>query len=389
MIVESRLPAILLGFVLAASTHLAQAEPSLGKNAVEAALQVTSEVDNDAAHSAFGDDLPLKEFSESSETLSLDPVVAPTEPRFAESEPETITPPPTHSLHVMLDWYINPYHAALIVARERGLLDQGGLDVTFGAPADPNVPPKLVAAERADLALMSQPALHRLVDRGLPLVRVGTLIPVPLSGILARDDRDINSLADLEGRTIGYAVEDEAQVLLDGLLEQQRFGLEAVKLERVDFSLSQALANGDVDAVVGTLRPLDRRQSAQQGVATREFSIDDSVIPLHDALILVANRDGLSEHRRDISHFLDALERATAWMVKHPQAAWELIRTAEPALDTPENNAAWPGVLRLLALRPSLLQTQRYARFEAYLKARGLIERITPVSRFAVEIETP
>lgn len=386
---ESRLPAILLGLVLAAVAHLAQAEPSLDKTAVEAALQVTSKVDDDAASGAILDNLLIQELPESSEPPIIDPAVVPIEPRFAQSEPETITPPPTHSLNVMLDWYINPYHAALIVARERGLFDQEGLDVTFSAPADPNVPPKLVAAERADLALMSQPALHRLVDRGLPLIRVGTLIPVPLSGILARKDSDITTLADLEGKTIGYAVEDEARVLLDGLLEQQPFGPEALNLVRVDFSLSQALANGDVDAVVGTLRPLDRRQSAQQGVATRVFSTDDSGIPLHDALILVTNRDELDEHRRDISHFLDALEGATAWMVKHPQAAWKLISTAEPALDTPENDAAWPDVLRFMALRPSLLQPQRYARFEAYLKARGLIDRLTPVSRLAVEIETP
>lgn len=381
----SRISAILFGLVLALNTHLVHAELPLDKNAIEAALQVTGETDDDAASGVIRDNLLIQQLSQGSEA----PLLAPTEPRFAQSEPETITPPPTHSLRVMLDWYINPYHAALLVARERGLFDQEGLDVTLSAPADPNVPPKLVAAERADLALMSQPTLHRLVDRGLPLVRVGTLIPVPLSGILAREDRGISSLTDLKGKTIGYAVEDEARVLLDALFEQQSFGIEKVSLKRVDFSLSQALVRGDVDAVVGTLRPLDRRQNAQQGVATREFSTDDSAMPLYDALILVANRDDLSKHRSDISHFLEALEKATAWLVKHPQAGWELIRTAEPALDTPENRAAWPGVLRFLALRPSLLQSQRYARFEAYLKARGLIEQISPVSRLAVEIETP
>ena len=382
----SRLSAIVLGLVLALDTQLVQAAAlPLDKSAIEAALQVAGEADDDAANSAIRDNLPIQGLSRGSEAQRL----APSEPRFAQNEPETITPPPTHSLRVMLDWYINPYHAALIVARERGLFEQEGLDVTFSAPADPNVPPKLVAAERADLALMSQPTLHRLVDRGLPLVRVGTLIPVPLSGILARADRGISSLTDLKGKTIGYAVEDEARVLLDALFEQQSFGVEQVTLKHVDFSLSQALVRGDVDAVVGTLRPLDRRQNAQQGVATREFSTDDSASPLYDALILVANRDDLGKHRSDIGNFLEALGQATAWLVKHPQAGWELIRTAEPALDTPENRAAWPDVLPLLALRPSLLQSQRYARFEAYLKAQGLIEQLSPVSRLAVEIETP
>jgi len=386
---ESRLPAVLSGLVLAIVALLAQASPSINKSAVEAALLVAGEADDGAANGTIRDNLLIRQLSEGSESPLLGPTVGPIEPRFVKSEPESITPPPTHNLQVMLDWYVNPYHAALIVARERGLFDQQGLNVTISAPADPSVPPKLVAAGRADLALMSQPTLHRLVDRGLPLVRVGTLVPLPLSGMLARADRNIATLSDLKGKTIGYAVEDKARVILDGLLDQQDFDIDDVTLQRVDFALSQALANGDVDAIVGTLRPLDRQLSAQQGIATREFVTDNGVLPLYDALILVANSESFAKQRQEIGHFLDALERATAWLVKHPQAAWELISTAEPALDTPENRAAWPGVLRLMALRPSLLQPQRYARFEAYLQARGLIEQITPVSRLAVEVETP
>ena len=61
---------------------------------------------------------------------------------------------------VLLDWFINPDHAPLIIAKERGFFDKAGLDVELIAPSDPSMPPKLVAAGKADLAVSYQPQLH-------------------------------------------------------------------------------------------------------------------------------------------------------------------------------------------------------------------------------------
>jgi putative hydroxymethylpyrimidine transport system substrate-binding protein len=45
-------------------------------------------------------------------------------------------------LTVLLDWFVNPDHAPLIIARDRGIFEAHGLEVTLIAPADPNDPPK-------------------------------------------------------------------------------------------------------------------------------------------------------------------------------------------------------------------------------------------------------
>ncbi|MCY3672478.1 MAG: ABC transporter substrate-binding protein, partial [Alphaproteobacteria bacterium] len=55
-------------------------------------------------------------------------------------------------LTVLLDWFINPDHGPLYVAQERGYFADAGLAVEFVPPADPNDPPKIVAAGKADLA---------------------------------------------------------------------------------------------------------------------------------------------------------------------------------------------------------------------------------------------
>ncbi len=58
---------------------------------------------------------------------------------------------------VLLDWFVNPDHAPLFVALEKGYFADRGLDVEFIAPANPNDPPKLVAAGKADIAVSYQP----------------------------------------------------------------------------------------------------------------------------------------------------------------------------------------------------------------------------------------
>lgn len=89
---------------------------------------------------------------------------------------------------ILLDWFVNPDHAPLIVAREKGFFAARGLDVDLVAPADPNDPPKLVAAGRADLAVSYQPQLHVQVAEGLPLKRVGTLVATPLNSLVVLAD---------------------------------------------------------------------------------------------------------------------------------------------------------------------------------------------------------
>ncbi|SHF73185.1 putative hydroxymethylpyrimidine transport system substrate-binding protein [Modicisalibacter ilicicola DSM 19980] len=330
--------------------------------------------------------LALKRMLNDSGSDAIPTIDIPDKPTVSNREPEPLIPPPARRLRVVLDWYPTPYHAPLIVAREQDLFDRKGLEVTLTTPADPSVPPKLIAAQRAELALTSQPQLHLLVEQGLPLIRVGTLVPAPLATLLARKDNGIDGLVLLKGKTLGYAQEGPARIWLDAILEDQPIGPDDLSLRRIDFALTPSLLEGEVDAVIGAMRHVTRHQLMQQGVDAVEFLVEASDLPVYDELILVANRDVLGQHRRDIADFLDALEQATLWLVNNPERGWELVSRAEPGIDTAGNAKAWPDVLRYLALRPATLQARRYLRFETYLQGRGLIETLTPIERLAVDV---
>ena len=107
---------------------------------------------------------------------------------------------------MLLDWFVNPDHAPLVIAKEAGYFERAGLDVDLIAPADPSAPPRLVAAGQADIAITYQPDLMLQVNEGLPLVRFGTLIETPLNCLIVLKDGPVKTLADLKGKKVGYSV---------------------------------------------------------------------------------------------------------------------------------------------------------------------------------------
>ena len=287
-------------------------------------------------------------------------------------------------LTLMLDWFINPDHAPLFVALEKGYFAEAGLEVELIAPADPNDPPKLVAAGRADLAVSYQPQLHLQVAEGLPLVRIATLVATPLNTLLVLADGPVQSIADLKGRTVGYSVGGFEDALLGAMLERHGLGIEDVTLVNVNFSLSPSLLSGQVDAVIGAYRNFELNQMEIEGHAGRAFYIEEEGVPPYDELIVVANTDRLGDPA--LRHFVDALERGVQFLINHPDDSWQLFLQGREELDDELNKRAWRDTLPRFALRPAALDSARYTRFAEFLATQRLIPEALPASAYAVEL---
>ncbi len=295
--------------------------------------------------------------------------------------------PAADKLTVVLDWFVNPDHAPLIVAAEAGYFAAAGLDVELMAPADPNAPPKLVAAGKADLCVTYQPQLHVQIDQGLPLVRIGTLVATPLNSLVVLADGPVRGLADLKGRKVGFSVGGFEDALLKTMLAGHGVALEDVELVNVNFSLSPSLVAGHVDAVIGAFRNFELNQMDLIGRPGRAFFPEEYGVPAYDELILVAHRDRLGDPR--LPRFLDALERGVQYLMNHPEESWKLFLHAHKDLDDELNRRAWRDSLRRFALRPGALDTNRYQRFAAYLRGQGLIRTVPPIAQYAVELARP
>ena len=285
---------------------------------------------------------------------------------------------------VMLDWFVNPDHAPLFVAQEAGYFRDAGLEVELIAPADPNDPPKLVAAGKADVAISYQPQLHIQVDQGLPLRRIGTLVSTPLNSLVVLADGPIKSIADLKGRKVGFSVGGFEDVLLKAMLERHGLTLDDVTLINVNFSLSPSIISGQVDAVIGAFRNFELNQMDIVGKPGRAFYIEEEGVPTYDELILVAHADNLADPR--LRRLVDAIEQGTQYLINHPDESWKLFLRGRSDLDDELNRRAWRDTLPRFALRPAALDGGRYARFAKFLEHHGMIGSARAVSDYAIEL---
>ena len=288
-------------------------------------------------------------------------------------------------LTVLLDWFINPDHGPLYVARERGYFAEAGLAVEFTPPADPNDPPKIVAAGKADLAVSYQPQLHMQAAAGLPLARIATLVATPLNTIVVLDESPIRTIADLKGKRVGFSVAGLEDALLEGVLQPHGLTMDDIEKVNVNWSLSPSLIAGKVDAVIGAFRNFELNQMDIAGYPGRAFYLEEEGVPPYDELIIVAHRDTLD--RPAYRAFVDAVERGVQYMVNHPGEAWKLFVAGDRKdLDDELNRRAWRDTLPRFALRPAALDRRRYERFAAFIVERGLADSLPPVETYAVEL---
>lgn len=287
-------------------------------------------------------------------------------------------------LTVLLDWFVNPDHGPLYVALERGYFREAGIEVEFKAPADPNDPPKLVAAGKADLAISYQPQLHLQIESGLPLVRIATLVATPLNSLVALRDGPVRSIADLKGRTVGFSVGGFEDAMLRAMLGRHGLGLDDIRLVNVNFALSPALVSGKVDAVIGAYRNFELNQLDILGKPGRAFYVEEEGVPPYDELIVVVNRRGVE--RPELRGFVRAIERGVQYMVNHPGEGWKLFIAGRPKLDDELNRRAWRDTLPRFALRPGALDRARYRDFAAFLVSQKLIKKTVPVEQYAIEL---
>ncbi len=288
-------------------------------------------------------------------------------------------------VRLLLDWFVNPDHAALVIAKQRGLFANHGLDVELIAPADPNAPPKLVAAGQAEYAVSYQPTLQMLVAEGLPLVRVGVLVPQPLNSLVALEDGPVKAVADFKGLKIGYSIAGFEEALLGAILEKAGLTLKDVTLINVNFALTTALMSKQVDGVIGAFRNFELNDLELHKAKGRLWTVEANGVPMYDELILVAKRETVDAART--RKLLAAITEATAWLRANPQEAWSIFARSGKELDNDLNRLAWKDTLPLLATDPTALDRARYAAFADFLVKRGLIKQAPPLDSYLREIK--
>ena len=284
-------------------------------------------------------------------------------------------------LTIGLDWFINPDHAPLIIAKKRNFFKDLNLEVEMIEPADPNDPPKLVAAGKLDLAISYQPQLHIQVDQGLPVVRIGTLVSVPLNSLVVLKDGPIKTISDLKGKKVGFSVGGFEEALLSGMLQKYNLNMSDVDLVNINFSLSPSLIAKKVDAVIGAFRNFELNQMDIVNHPGRAFYPEEHGVPTYEELIYIANQKNKNNPLFD--KFFSAIQKATLTIINDPVSTWKDFSSYRKGLDDELNKRAYKDTISRFALRPQAHDLKTYSNFGKFLEKKGIIKKITNVETFA------
>ncbi|OGT60852.1 MAG: hypothetical protein A3E85_00955 [Gammaproteobacteria bacterium RIFCSPHIGHO2_12_FULL_45_12] len=292
--------------------------------------------------------------------------------------------PPLKKVTVVLDWFPNPDHAPLVIAQQQGFFKEQGLEVTLIGPSEPTDPSKWVAAGKADIGLVYQPSFIEAVDRGLPLIRIGTLIDKPLNCLVVLKESGIKTLADLKGKTIGISMGGFSDITLKSLLAKQHLTENDIHLVNVKYNLSQALLAHQVDAITGVMRNYEVPELEAKGFNIVTFLPEDNGIPNYSELIFVTNTK--QAHDKRWPKFMAALKKAVAHLDTHSRETWLAFATHYPEANNPVNRAAWFATIPYFAEDPANIDNEQWGTVAQYMQKNALIKIAQPVSRYAVTL---
>jgi putative hydroxymethylpyrimidine transport system substrate-binding protein len=293
---------------------------------------------------------------------------------------ETTSAGSTEPFTLALDFYVNPDHAGIYTALERGYFEQAGLDVQPQVPSDPAAPIKLVATKRADLAISYEPEVVLARDQGLPVKAVAALVPSPLTSLISLPEAKIREVADLAGKTVATAGIPYQTDFLETMLDEA--GVPPDNVEQVDVGLNllPAVLSGRADAILGGFRNVEGVDLEERGKNPRVVPVDELGVSTYDELVLVANEDTVENDPESIRLFIAALERGTQTAVDDPAAASDAVLAAgeglDPKLTKAEIDATLPLLLPDTGNHPyGYMDPREWEEFAGFFADRGLIER--------------
>ena len=283
-------------------------------------------------------------------------------------------------LDLALDFYVNPDHAGIYTALERGYFQQAGLNVAPRVPSDPSAPIREVAAGRADLAVSYEPEVLLARDKGLDVVAVAALVDEPLTSLISLPEAGIEGRGDLKGKTIATAgipyQADYLETILAGA------GLAPGDVEQVDvgFNLLPALLGGQADAILGGFKNIEGVDLERRGLDPSVVPVDQLGVPTYDELVLVARGGRVAEDPEALRLFIGALAKGTRDAVADPRSATRAILAANGTLDPELTRAEVEATLPLLAASPDQpfgqMDGEEWSLFASWMAENGLIGEV-------------
>jgi NitT/TauT family transport system substrate-binding protein/putative hydroxymethylpyrimidine transport system substrate-binding protein len=269
-----------------------------------------------------------------------------------------------------LDFAPNAVQAPVFTAARTGLDRARGIRLRIRQPGQGPDGLKLVAAGRAQLALLDIHDLPLARAKGADVVAVAALVGKPLAALVAQPE--IARPRSLEGHTVGVSGLPSDPAFLKAVMAADGGDASKVRQVTIGFSAVQRLLTGRVSAVPAFWN-VEGVALRERGRAVKVFKVEDYGAPPYPEVVIITSRATLRQRRPDIRAAIAAIAAGVDETLADPEAAVAQIAAAagaeDPKLVRAQLRAVAPTWARGLRLNRGLLE--RWATWDAEV---GIVE---------------
>lgn len=259
---------------------------------------------------------------------------------------------PQETVTFTLNWVPYGEHAPFYYGIEQGFYADEGIDLRIQPGSGSGTTIKSVAQGQTMFGWADTPPLLNGIASGMPVKSVGVFLQKGPASVEFLAEKNIKSIKDLKGKTVGGTPGDAMYATFPALLAANDMQPSDVTVVNMDAANKIAqLAVGQVDAIMGFFHDQAPTIEARTGKEVDHLLFADSGLNMLGTGIVVSD-ETLSDKKELVGKFVRATQKSWAEAVKHPEDA------AKAMADTAENEPPMEVLVKQLKLATPLLQLE-------------------------------
>jgi NitT/TauT family transport system substrate-binding protein len=236
---------------------------------------------------------------------------------------------------IRLDFIIGGNHAPWFVAYEKGFYAKRGLSVTIQPGTGSADTIRTIAAGGADVGFANVSTAIVGRSRGTPIVSVAQLGYVAVT-ILWREDTDIKTLKNLEGKSWAISPGQAQWFLLPALAKINNLDFASIKVQETAPPLQPvALLAKKADFITMFRASNDEvaeMAAAKQGIRLKRIHMRDEGLDIYGSA-LIAKEDDIKRRPEMIRAYVEATMEGLRYTRDHQEEALGILLKLKPELD--------------------------------------------------------
>ena len=283
---------------------------------------------------------------------------------------------PAYETNFLLNWYANPYHTPIFVAKQLGWMQEAGINLRVLETTNPSDVTEILGSGAIPVGLKAMIHILAAKDRDMHLTSFGTLLDEPPTGLIFKKEQKFESIQDIVGKRVGY-IGHFGKVMVEDLAKQAGISLDSFETVRVGMNVTDAIMRNEVDTGIGFTNfqrvELEHLTGEPAGML-RIDELNGLGCCCFCSIQYVANTEYYNNNKEELTAFLAAVRRGTDFTIEYPEEAWDVMCQANPRLNNDMYKKIYQRTLPYFSR--TLLNVERdWSKVSSFTKHLGVLEK--------------